>query len=461
MPYQGQAAGKLGHGAIVQDPATARFLEACDFVRPPSEAEANEIAASFTPVPQGSRAVPRKVIAVDASPYSEPIRGHFPSTQIGYVKLSIVLVDMQSYLDLSRPGTHFVDPFKAAEMHRNADALIFALPGSNVLYKGQPTVQDGFRLAVWEQLSDARSSMSNSGRYTIADTLFAISNGHIEIKSCPSCKFEPEERLSFSVAHPVRSCPHPECGIDVYATDTLRLHEQISDFGNNTESMTRFMNVIEHLAIANLIRMLAAEQPTLLADMAFFVDGPLAIFGQPAHASLKLMQFYQRTALDLKRRGLGAPVILGIQKEGKVMDHARSIARFIPNATFRAVDDTYRKKHISANSSKTDNFGDETYYGQDFILKTRSGKVFVIAVPYPFADKNDKPAFAAKKVDLANYPQLGGTFGIVQELEMDLYPNAVVPTTLAHRHASIGLVPGGKVLDLMSRNGLLGPDTGV
>jgi hypothetical protein len=37
---------------------------------------------------------------------------------------------------------------------------------------------------------------------------------------------------------------------------------------------------------------------------------------------------------------------------------------------------------------------------------------------------------------------------------MDLYDNALVPVALAHRHASISLVPGGKVLDLLVRSGL-------
>lgn len=36
----------------------------------------------------------------------------------------------------------------------------------------------------------------------------------------------------------------------------------------------------------------------------------------------------------------------------------------------------------------------------------------------------------------------------------DLYENAVIPVALAHRHASISLAPGGKVLDLVTRHGL-------
>jgi hypothetical protein len=49
---------------------------------------------------------------------------------------------------------------------------------------------------------------------------------------------------------------------------------------------------------------------------------------------------------------------------------------------------------------------------------------------------------------------LAKAFSLIRYFEFDLYENAVVPIALAHRHASISLVPGGKVLDLVTRAGL-------
>jgi hypothetical protein len=43
---------------------------------------------------------------------------------------------------------------------------------------------------------------------------------------------------------------------------------------------------------------------------------------------------------------------------------------------------------------------------------------------------------------------------LIRRFEMDIYDNSLVPVALAHRHASISLVPGGKVLDLLVRSGL-------
>ena len=136
------------------------------------------------------------------------------------------------------------------------------------------------------------------------------------------------------------------------------------------------------------------------------------------------------------------------------MDHSRSINRFVGSGKYRVIDDEYRKQYISASASKTPNFGDETYYGQDFIFKTEKGQIFVVGVPYPFPNKQNKEQFAKDKVNVSNYPDLGCTFDLIRHFEFDLYQSAIVPVALAHRHASISLVPGGKVLDLISRHGL-------
>lgn len=451
MPYQNQQAGKGGHVDIVKNPDVAGFLSNCETVREPTDEEGAEIAQSFVDAPTHD-SLPGKVVASDASPYVEPISGKFPSTQIGYIKLSFVLIDMADFNGLTSPQSRYVDPFKVAELHRNADAISFILPGSNIKYKGEPTVRDGFRLAVWEQMSDERTNFSGSQKYSAADTLLHICSGQVSVKRCPACGHQPDGEFVLTSVVPIVKCG--DCDTPIYATDSLRLYEEVSDFGVNASPMTRFMNAIEHLAMAGLVRMLASQQPETLARMAFIVDGPLAIFGQPAWISKKLMAFYHGVQCSLSGKGLAPPVVLGLQKEGMAMEHARSVERFLRPGTFRMVDDSYRKSFISAGSSNSPNFGDETYYGQDFIFKTEKGQVFVGAVPYTFPNKQNKAEFASEKAKADNYPEIGKAFDLIRHFEFDLYRSAVVPIALAHRHASISLVPGGKVLDLVSRHGL-------
>ncbi|EIN5961805.1 DNA double-strand break repair nuclease NurA [Vibrio cholerae] len=451
MPYNNQTAGKGGHTDIIKNPDVQSFLDNCDPITAPNEEEAKKIVADFIKLESSSTWMPLHVVASDASPYSEPVNGLFPSTQIGYVKNSLVIIDVSSYDGLRPVHSNFVDPFRIAQLHRNGDPISFTLPGSNIRYKGAKTVQDGFRRAVYEQLSDIRTSFTNDKTYNVVGTLLAIDDKEVELETCPSCK--ESQSFIFKPNEEVQVCSY--CGEDIFVTDTLRIHEQISDHGENGSAMTRFMNVVEHLIIASFIRMLGKHNPELLSRMAFIIDGPLAIFGQPAKTHARLMKLYDKVSEYMRQKNLDAPLIIGIQKSGAAVEHAKALGRYIPNGTFRVIDDEYRYTHISARAEKSSNFGNETYYGQDFIYKTESGKVFVFGLPYPFANKKDVSNFASEKIKLEHYySTIGKAMKVISHFELELYDDAIVPIALAHRHASISLVPGGKVLEILTRKGL-------
>jgi hypothetical protein len=452
MPYKNEQAGKGGHRDIVRNPDVAAFLENCEFVREPSDEEGKDVAKTFIQAPKGEHPLPIKVAASDASTYNEPISGKFPSTQIGYVKVSVVLVDLSEFAGLSTPGSRFVDPFKVAAMHRKADGVSFSLPGSNVRFAGEKTVRDGFRRAVFAQLSDGRTNFDPKGNYRVVDTLLALSEHH-KLPKCPVCTKHFSVAIHFTSDKLTQVCP--ECGATLYATDVLSLHDEISDFGNNATVITRFMNVAEHLMVASLIRMLADKLPSALSGMGIIIDGPLALFGRPAWIHKPLMALYHDIETKLASMGLQPPVIIGLQKDGQVMEHARAIQRFLGPGTYRPVDDDYREKWITGSSSEATTHGSETYYGQDFIFKTEGGGVFCVGLPYPMREKGNEKVFREQKVEIARYGlRLSRAFDIVRHFEFDLYENSVIPVALAHRHASISLMPGGKVLDVITRAGL-------
>lgn len=454
MPYKNQQAGKTGHGDLVENPDVVAFLQQCVYIREPSDKEGEALAGSYLKAPAGGVPLPVKVAASDASTYTDAISGKFPSTQIGYIKVSMVLIDMAAFASLSVPGSRFVDPFKVAAMQRNAKGVAFTLPGSNVCYGGELVVREGFRRAVFDQLSDARSNFDPHGNYRIVDTLIFLAqqSGH-ELHACPVCHAEVKGALSFTSAALTLPCPH--CATTLYATDMLSLHDEISDFGNNATVITRFMNVAEHLMMATLIRMLADKVPDALAQMAFVIDGPLALFGRPAWIHRPLMALYYGIEQQLLAKNLPPPLIMGLQKDGQVMEHARSIKHYLGPNTFIPVADDYREKWISGKTSDAKTHGSETYYGQDFIFKSTRGGVFCLALPYPMVQKGDETVFSQRKVEVARYGnRLGRAFDIVREFEFDLYENSIIPVALAHRHASISLMPGGKVLDLITRAGL-------
>lgn len=464
MPYNREPAGKGGHVDVVKNPDVQKFLIDCSCLTPPTEEEAKKITQDYVLWKSGAKWLPDYVVASDASPYKEPIPGLFPSTQVGYVKNSMVIIEVSQFDDLQPKNTNFVDPFKVAELHRSGDPISFTLPGCNVRYKNSTTVKDGFRLAVYEQLSDMRTSFTNDKSFNVVGTLLAIDDNQIVLKTCPSCGGN--ENFVFKKNEEVGKCSI--CGQSVYVTDVMRIHEQISDLGDNGSAITRFMNVVEHLIIASFIRMVCHRDPELLSRMAFILDGPLAIFGQPAKIHARLLRLYSQISACLKEKNLQPPLILGIQKTGPSVEHAMALSKYIPKGAFRVIDDEYRHQYIAARSEASANFGNETYYGQDFIHRTKSGKVFVFGLVYPFESKTPteltdegikltdaKDKFSEMKVQIHRYEtMLGKAMNLVSHFELELYENAIVPIALAHRHASISLVPGGKVLDILSKKGL-------
>ncbi|MDP2432306.1 MAG: hypothetical protein Q8O33_09755 [Pseudomonadota bacterium] len=459
MPYRGETAGKGGHSDFVRNPDVQAFLAECDYMRQPSDAEAQTMASTFTTAPPSDPSqLPRYVVASDASKSDTPINDKLPSTQVGFIKVSQVLISMDSYAELVDPKSRFVDPFKAADMHRNASAITFTLPGSNIRFQGAKSVKDGFRRAVFKQLSADRTNGGGS-RLALTDVLININEGDVYVGrsssragQCSSCGADHEFR--FSLSEQQKACP--SCDEPVFVTDWLRLHEDVSDFGNNTSAMTRMMNAIEHLMMVALIQQVFSANPRSLSKMAFVMDGPLAIFGQPAKLHARIMALLHSVNRRLAELGLEPLLVVGLQKTGEVMDHANLLNRFLPNGVLRVLDDPYRYQYIKGSDSPADNFGFETYYGQDFLFKTEKGRIFNFAVPYPFADKSgDQSKFAKAKADITNYRSLiSRACDLIRHFEFDLYESAIVPVALAHRHASISIVPGGKVLDIITKTGL-------
>ncbi|WP_161889685.1 hypothetical protein [Pontibacter russatus] len=460
MPYNRETAGKGGHADFVRNPDVQRFLSDCDYMKPPSDAEAEAIISTFINAPAGHPPrLPNFVVASDASKSDNPINDKLPSTQLGFIKVSHVLIAMDKYAELIDPRSRFVDPFKVAEMHRNAQPITYVLPGSNILYRGSANVRDGFRRAVYDQLTANRREGAN--RMVLTETLLTLNDDLITIKACPSAECsEPIEHLEFTQSAQTHSCP--ACRTTIYATDWLRLHEGISDFGNNASAMTRMMNVVEHLLLAAFILELLRDTAhvQVLARIAFVVDGPLALFGEPAKLHKRIMSLLYRANLKLAGLGFEPLLVLGLQKTGAVMDHALLLERFLPKGkgVLRLIDDDYRSKYITGSSTPSANFGHETYYGQDFLFKTERGRIFNFALPYPFENKGigyNSAEFAQMKADIAQYGSLvERACDLIRHFELDLYDNAIVPVALAHRHASISIMPGGKVLDLLTRASL-------
>jgi len=225
------------------------------------------------------------------------------------------------------------------------------------------------------------------------------------------------------------------------------------------------MNVIEHIIPIHYIRIVreyySESFANILSNLAFFIDGPLAIFGNPAWIHASILRYLNRINCDMKKYGKSSILLIGLQKTGHVVEYFNLIEQYIDNNKIFSITDDYRYKYITPNNEPSSNgFGYETYYGQDFLLKTESGRIFVFAIPYPFASKTGKD-FINEKTRYSNYDCLGKAVQLIKDFECDLYENAVVPIALAHKYTAISLEPGAKVLDLLSQTSIKNVNSGA
>ncbi len=461
MPYEGELASKAAHSEIIRNPDVTAFLGECSYLTPPSEQECQAVADRFETPPETEAEPPSFVIAVDGSNHESSIDDRLPSTKIGYIKIGAVLIDLESYGAL-RVGK-FVDPFRVAELQNNNSALTFSVPSANIRWGTKTTVRESFRALMDQQFIGSRTRFNEADPFTsLRSTLFHLASRRpgplgtanprkLKIFKCPQCNQGPIEVADVPEQQHCQSC-----GAEIYPTDCLRLWEEMQEYQSNQAPISRLMLILEHLIPFHYIRYLSQKSPLLLSGMAFFVDGPLAIFGPAAWLHRSMMIFLQEVNQKLAKFNRPPLLMIGLQKTGQVVDHVGLIDRFVPNNRLFAIDDAYRYQYILAGREAARNgFGFETYYGQDFIFKTPSGRTFVFALPYPYASKDEPEVdFIAEKVKFEHYQQLPQAVRLINMLESDLYKNAVVPIALAHRYTAISLQPGGRVLDLLTRKAL-------
>jgi len=482
MPFTNQGAGKHAQAEFLKNPDFKALVAQSDYLKEPSTEAAKQIASNFIIANAYTGALPKYVHASDGSFYEACMNERLPSTKVGYVKIASLLINLTKYLSLSDSPTRYIDPFKKSELEQDTKALTMCLPSSNLRYKGSNSVVNGFRLRLFEELDSPSTKLPQAG--TLLDTLYQLAcfqsdgigvddnkvsgkqgfklNGsrYIIVSKCPNCDYQPvcrdypevaKKLKGFVISKSDKQTICPECGESVYSSDGLRLYETVTDHGGLSGGLSRIMNVSEMLLIAHtIINCLKGDYIGTLSDVCFFIDGPLALFGQPAWISRPMQYLIWWANKKLIKNGLQPILIIGIQKQGVLAEHCQLIARHLPRNAYRFVDDNYRNSYLSPVDENS-NFGNETYFGQDLIYHSPKGNVFALGIPYAFGNKSPSEVFKKEKCIPENYQDLDRVFKMVQIFESDLYEGSLVPVIMAHRNASISRVPGGKVLDVATR----------
>lgn len=444
---------------ISNNPDVKAFLEGCDYLHEPSENDMESIRQLFVDIQFEGAEFAKNIIALDANFYEAKVREEIPFTNVGFVKVSNLLLKKKEIEDVS--NKLFLDPFQIAQMQKNNESFAFVFPSSNILYKNQESVVDGFRLRLDEMFKSIKS-LSNDGSLSLQQTLFwlfenkkgNLGSKEIILERCPNFECNGKD-ISVKNIDELQCCPY--CGKPVYATDSLRIWEEVGeDSVSNQGALSRFANVIKSIFLAHYLKTIKEKNKNnyqkLLSDTMFVLNSPLAVFGNPAWVHGSLMKIIFDMNQELKKNGFNEIMILGMHGNTSLSAFGEFIKKDIDNRKLLCVTDEFRDKYVNySRKSSSTTFGAETYYGQDFIYKTSKGRIKTFSIPYPFCNKVNITKFKQEKAKLENYSNIKNYISFLEDFDCDMFDSSVIPSVLARKYSIINLRPGTQVLNILSK----------
>lgn len=391
--------------------------------------------------------IPDWALAIDGSHAEVAIRNGYPGAEASYITVASVLIDLARTreLDQHRP----VDP-KVFRTLEQAESIDCALPGCNVIYDDEISAKSSFRHALFDVLhSTALAPDSES----LLDTYEALLKSKPETREqkCPYEDCPAAGEYSPKYGQYVCSCEEKR---RLYSTDALRIHERMNPAGSNGAVFSEVMQVLERLWFVHILRVFEAKGLlSVLKRVAIILDGPLAVYGQPAWLSNAIYKELSRLNQVVRMATGGKDLLLiGIEKTGLFVDHfdfidtnADGTKGAFPNDTVALLDDNYIKRSIVFSESDRP-YGHATYFGRKFLYKTGLGAKVVGSLPFLLEEHKD-----VSQADVSQYPRIADALATLNHLVSSRYENAVTPLVSAHAEASIPLHLGKKILEQLAR----------
>lgn len=446
MPYEGEFAGYSSLRRIVESERVKNLLGNYKIRDIDNSLDSLQILEPVSIEPSDWK--PKILIAIDGSHAEISIKNGFPGAEAAYITIASVILDLEKMreLDQQRP----VNPKKFKKTQK-AESIDGALPGCNVVYEGESSAEASLRKAVFEIFKDHR--MSDNGE-SLLDTYEALLKYKPDTERKQKCPYEDcPTNADYSRGINQYSC---SCIFSkpLYSTDALRFHERMVPAGTNGAIFSEIMQTLERVWVIHILRTMESEAwLSSLRRLAIVLDGPLAVFGQPAWISQAIRKELYRLN-DLVRKATGGKDILliGVEKTGQFVQHFEDIDRnsegvsgVFPKQAVGLLTDSYIKKNIIF-SEGTKMYGDATYFGRKFFYKTKSGARLVASLPFLKEDHRDMT-----RAQQSQYPRLADAIGLLDQLVSSRFANAFTPLVLANSEAAIPLSLGKKVLESLAQ----------
>lgn len=446
MPYETaggahEIASRLGHSA-----AAIRAIADQRTFHVPAEAIQDSDSIRERIRPRGDFAAPPASerltagLAIDGSHVVEQVRDGLPSVLYGFAQAAAAYVDLG--VMESQRAERFVDPYKI-ERAVNTALVTLDLPVSGAYTRAGVDIVTSWREAINELFRQKKIDVNRLDQ-PLLDLLFLLHG----VPGSPAATVPvncPTQDCKKDVPVPPAGADCDACGVHLFPTDVLRIHEEVGEEGTNQSALGRLMSVIELLVLVGLATLLWEQsRQKALPTTLFIVDGPLAVFGTPAKLRGRALKYFQAMGSTAPGK---APYVCGIEKSGALVDYARQLARhgILEPGDLLVCDEQIIARVVNANNARA--YGKETYWGRKFVYRALDGRVVVPTVPPPTGAPYDANGGQA---DPAAYPTLPAILDVIDRTGSSMYVDGIIPVAAAHGKAAFPIGVGTDVLRLVA-----------
>lgn len=394
---------------------------------------------------------PNLIIAIDGSYQESAVEKGFPGATLGYVTVADVVMDLAKIQTVEKQEFPNPQDVQKVEIPTSIE-MVF--PGCNVITDDNQDPKAFFRKILYEELLDKENSSFPEGGETLLETyeyLLDLREKLGGMARLPKSPIDGQEDKDLDIRHGTYPCPYT--GQPLYSTDALRLHELFKPFGSSGEMYGQTMATVEKLVFINILRSFEMKGwLSTLRRVAFFIDGPLAVFSTSSWLTKGISYELRRINEEQKKINHQDMIVVGIEKSGTFFNHFQELdttregaADLFPRGSALLLNDGYIKRNIELSKS-TKPFGQDTYFGRKFFYKAMSGQRLVpVVASYTEYEKDigtANPDQFSRLLDLMN---------LLDNVASNRYPNSITPLISAHAEAAIPLNIGQKIFDAIAR----------
>jgi len=382
------------------------------------------------------------IIAIDGGYTETFVREEYPSACIAFFTFGPLLFNLADLRALD--SKRFIAPEDLQKL-KQIERYTLVLPTRGIRNCEEPTLAATIRRAIYDFFERRRGPDHEQLLTSLKWFLFRRWRTQpdeamtIEIQHCPNkCGYGP---ISFSHSDSsMKTCP--SCGLPVYLTDSFRLHERVDEEIGASGIIAYVMTMLEQLVLVNLIHNILALKPSLLRNILFVKDGPLAFFGLVAPLYRPMRDLVEHLITQTNAPTAPTLRVVGLEKSGAFVEHAAAIQDQIRPGSFFLAGDSYIRKFVIPGGGGDTIYGQNTYYGQKVFFRAPSSEMYVATIPARNYKSEPIPD---------DIPHLSEILALIAELRCSMYDNALIPVALANKLVSLSDFPSQRILAQFAR----------